>query len=157
MSRMSRNKGKRGEREAAAELNRIFGLEARRSQQYCGEAGDADLMGIEGIQVEVTRVERFHLHPALEQADNDRKAGEIPLVLTRQNGKGWVACCYLNDLPKIMDQLGEAEYAARLANARQLVKDEGYSIPGDESEVLAADCPPLDLDPKSPSQSQPDK
>lgn len=97
------------------------------------------------------------MHPALEQADNDRKAGEIPLVLTRQNGKGWVACCYLNDLPKIMDQLGEAEYAARLANARQLVKDEGYSIPGDESEVLAADCPPLDLDPKSPSQSQPDK
>ena len=107
MSRMSRNKGKRGEREAAAELNRIFGLEARRSQQYCGEAGDADLMGIEGIHVEVKRVERFHMHPALEQADNDRKAGEIPLVLTRQNGKGWVACCYLNDLPKIMDQLGK--------------------------------------------------
>ena len=133
--RAARNKGKRGEREAAAELNRIFGLEARRSQQYCGEAGDADLMGIEGIHVEVKRVERFHMHPALEQADNDRKAGEIPLVLTRQNGKGWVACCYLNDLPEIMGRLG----------------------PGGESGEQAADCPPLDLDPKSPSQSQPDK
>ena len=135
MSRMSRNKGKRGEREAAAELNRIFGLEARRAQQYCGEAGDADLIGIEGIHVEVKRVERFHMHPALEQADSDRKAGETPLVLTRQNGKGWVACCYLNDLPKIM---------VRLA-------------PGGESGEQAADCPPLDLDPKSQSQSQPDK
>ena len=135
MSRMSRNKGKRGEREAAAKLNRIFGLEARRAQQYCGEAGDADLIGIEGIHVEVKRVERFHMHPALEQADSDRKAGETPLVLTRQNGKGWVACCYLNDLPKIM---------VRLA-------------PGGESGEQAADCPPLDLDPKSQSQSQPDK
>jgi len=105
MSRMSRNKGKRGERDAAKELNRLFGLEARRAQQYCGEAGDADLIGIEGIHVEVKRVERFHMHPALEQADSDRKAGETPLVLTRQNGKGWVACCYLNDLPKVMDHL----------------------------------------------------
>ena len=105
MSRMSRNKGKRGERDAAAELNRLFGLEARRAQQYCGEAGDADLIGVEGIHVEVKRVERFHMHPALEQADNDKKPGDVPLVLTRQNLKSWVACCYLNDLPKIMDHL----------------------------------------------------
>ena len=105
MSRMSRNKGKRGELEAAKELNRLFGLEARRAQQYCGEAGDADLIGIEGVHVEVKRVERFCLHPSLEQADSDRKAGETPLVLTRQNGKGWVACCYLNDLPKVIERL----------------------------------------------------
>ena len=105
MSRMSRNKGKRGEREAAKELNRLFGLEARRAQQYCGDAGDADLIGIEGIHVEVKRVDRFHIHPALEQADSDRKAGETPLVLTRQNGKSWVACCYLEDLPKIIERL----------------------------------------------------
>ena len=105
MGRMSRSKGKRGERQAAKELNRLFGLEARRAQQYCGEAGDADLIGIEGIHVEVKRVERFHMHPALEQADSDRKAGETPLVLTRQNGKSWVACCYLEDLPKIIERL----------------------------------------------------
>ena len=105
MGRMSRSNGQRGEREAAKELNTLFGLEARRSQQYCGDAGDADLIGIEGIHVEVKRVERFHMHPALEQADSDRKAGETPLVLTRQNGKSWVACCYLEDLPKIIERL----------------------------------------------------
>jgi len=105
MGRMSRNKGKRGEREAAKELNRLFGLEARRAQQYCGEAGDADLIGIEGIHVEVKRTERFHMRAALDQADGDRKAGETPLVLTRQNGKSWVACCYLEDLPKIIERL----------------------------------------------------
>jgi len=105
VSRMSRNKGKRGEREAAKELNRLFGLEARRAQQYCGEAGDADLLGVDGIHVEVKRVERFHMHAALEQADNDRKAGEAPVVLTRQNLKEWVFCCYLDDLPKVMEKL----------------------------------------------------
>ena len=105
MSRRSRNKGKRGEREAAKELNRLFGLEARRAQQYCGEAGDADLIGIEGIHVEVKRVERFCLHPSHDQADSARKAGETPLVLTRQNGKSWVACCYLEDLPKLIERL----------------------------------------------------
>lgn len=105
MSRMSRNKGKRGEREAAKELNRLFGLEARRAQQYCGEAGDADLLGVEGIHVEVKRVERFCLHPSLEQADSDRKSGETPIVLTRQNLKQWVFCCYLDDLPKVMERL----------------------------------------------------
>ncbi len=124
MSRMSRNKGKRGEREAAKELNRLFGLEARRAQQYCGEAGDADLIGVEGIHVEVKRVERFHMHPALEQADSDRKAGETPMVLTKQNNKPWIVCCYLNDLPKVMYQLIDAQYTARLAKARQQIEEE---------------------------------
>jgi Holliday junction resolvase len=127
MSRMSRNKGKRGERDAAKELNRLFGLKTRRAQQYCGEAGDADLLGVDGLHVEVKRTERFHMHPALEQADSDRKAGETPLVLTRQNLKSWVFCCYLEDLPKVMERLA----------------------PSGESEEPASDSLPLDLDPKS--------
>ena len=128
--RMAREKGKRGEREAAKELNRLFGLEARRAQQYCGEAGDADLLGVEGLHVEVKRVERFHMHPALEQADSDRKAGEAPLILTKQNLKSWVVCCYLDDLPKVMACLD----------------------PADESGGPASDSPPLDPDPKSELQ-----
>ena len=109
MSRMSRNKGKRGERAAAKELNRLFGLEARRSQQYCGEAGDADLIGVEGIHVEVKRVERFHMRAALDQADSDRKAGETPMVLTKQNNRPWIVCCYLDDLPEITARLGSKD------------------------------------------------
>ena len=129
--RMGREKGKRGEREAAKALNTVFPhLQTRRAQQYCGAAGDADIIGTEGIHVEVKRVERFHMHPALEQADNDRGPGEVPLVLTRQNGKSWIALCYLKDLPAVM----------------------GHLAHDDESSELAADSQPLDLDPKSPSQ-----
>lgn len=36
MGRMSRQKGKRGEREAAAAWNELFGTSVRRSQQFCG-------------------------------------------------------------------------------------------------------------------------
>ena len=106
--RASREKGKRGEREGAAVLNQTFPhLSTRRAQQYCGVAGDADIIGIDGIHLEVKRVERFHMHQALEQADNDRKPGDIPLVLTRQNLKGWVVVCYLKDLPPIMERLND--------------------------------------------------
>ena len=45
------------------------------------------------------------MHAALEQADNDHKQGEVPMVLTKQNLKSWVFCCYLDDLPKIMERL----------------------------------------------------
>ena len=67
----SRQKGKRGELMAAKELERLFGCEARRSQQYCGEAGDADIItSIDGIHFEVKNVQRLNLHAALEQADS---------------------------------------------------------------------------------------
>ena len=43
MSKFSRDKGKRGEREVALIL-REHGFEARRGQQYCGANGDADVV-----------------------------------------------------------------------------------------------------------------
>ena len=44
MGKPSRDKGKRGEREAAAELNRLFpDCNAYRSQQFSGANHDADI------------------------------------------------------------------------------------------------------------------
>jgi len=110
MSRMSRNKGKRGELEAAKEIARLFDLPfgadgMHRGQQFCGLDGSADIVGFPGIHFEIKRVERFCLHPSLEQSDSDKKCGDIPVVLTRQNGKGWVFACYLDDLPKAIERL----------------------------------------------------
>ncbi len=46
MGSHSRTKGKVGERECAAELAKHWNCtEARRSVQFCGDAGDADLKG----------------------------------------------------------------------------------------------------------------
>jgi len=92
----SRNKGKSGERELAAKL-REHGFEARRGQQYCGANGDADVIGLDGIHIEVKRTERLHMYDALAQSRHDAKEGEIPIVATRKNNCDWVVCLGLDD------------------------------------------------------------
>ncbi|MAK31987.1 hypothetical protein [Acinetobacter sp.] len=102
----SRQKGKRGELMAAKELERLFGCEARRSQQYCGEAGDADIItSIDGIHFEVKNVQRLNLHAALEQADSDKKYHDLPVLLYKKNRKKWVLACYLDDAGEICERI----------------------------------------------------
>ena len=50
----SRNKGAAGEREVAGILRGYGYKKARRGQQYCGSNGDADVVGLPGIHIEVT-------------------------------------------------------------------------------------------------------
>lgn len=84
----SREKGKAGEREFAA-LCRKHGFEdARRGQQFSGIEGK-DVVGLEGIHIEVKRVERLNLSKAMKQAIEDSKEGEIPIVAHRKNREEW--------------------------------------------------------------------
>lgn len=96
----SRNKGKSGERELAAKL-REYGFEARRGQQYCGANGDADVIGLEGIHIEVKRTERPRLYDAIAQSRHDAKEGEVPIVVTRRNNCNWIVCMELEDFLKL--------------------------------------------------------
>jgi hypothetical protein len=105
MGAKSRRKGCRGELEAAAELGRLFNVEAHRGRQYhgCQDAPDVRA-AIPGVHFEVKRVEALRLYPALDQAVAD--AGDsVPIVLHRANGKPWVAIVRLDDLPKLTVQL----------------------------------------------------
>ena len=88
MGRMSRQKGKRGEREAAAELGEILGCVARRGVQYQGgpDSPDVVLDGV-NIHVEAKRVEALNLYAAVEQAKADAPSGAVPIVWHRKNGK----------------------------------------------------------------------
>ena len=63
----SRNKGKAGEREAAAELGSLLGVAARRGVQYQGgpDSPDVVLDGV-AIHVEAKRTERLLLWAAIE-------------------------------------------------------------------------------------------
>ena len=101
----SRRKGKQGELEAAAELRRIFGIEARRGQQYCGGPESPDLVtSLADVHFEVKRTETFRPYEALGQAVRD--AGEkIPVVLHRQNKRDWIAVVLLEDLPSLVAHL----------------------------------------------------
>jgi Holliday junction resolvase len=105
MGAMSRRKGAAAEREVA-ELLRSHGFQARRGQQFSGSPDSPDVVhDIEGIHIEVKRTESFRLYPALEQARQDRRAGDIPVVLHRQNGREWVAVLPAEDLLAILRAL----------------------------------------------------
>ena len=96
MGRMSREKGKRGERELANTLKE-HGFDARRGQQFCGASGDADVIGLPGIHIEVKRTESLSLYSALEQAEADAREDEIPVVFHRRNHKKWVVIMELEN------------------------------------------------------------
>jgi len=101
MGKTSKEKGKRGERELAAELQKLFGITARRGVQYHGGADSPDVISdFSEIHFEVKRTERLSLYPAVEQAVND--AGEkIPVVCHKQNRREWLVIVRLEDLPKL--------------------------------------------------------
>lgn len=92
----SKRKGKVAEIEISHILQE-HGYDARRSQQFCGANGDADVVGLPGIHIEVKRTESLSLYPALEQAGSDAREGEIPVVFHRRNHKRWVAIMELEN------------------------------------------------------------
>ena len=92
----SRNKGKRGELEAAHLLKK-YGYDARRSQQYAGINNDADVVGLPGIHIEVKRVEKLNIDEALEQSIRDAKDEEIPVVMHRKNRTEWKVTMLFDD------------------------------------------------------------
>jgi len=105
MGKPSRDKGKRGEREAAGILSELFGVPVRRAQQYAGNAGTADLVGLPGVHVEVKRRERGNVAGWMDQAVGDAADETTPLVVHRASGKPWLATCRLDDLPDLVAKL----------------------------------------------------
>jgi hypothetical protein len=105
MGAKSRRKGQVGERDAAAELRRLFRVEARRGRQFQGTDESPDLLvDIPKVHFEVKRTEALRLYDALGQATDD--AGEnVPVVLYRANRKPWVTITLLDDLPRLAVQL----------------------------------------------------
>lgn len=96
----SKVKGKRGEIEFS-NLCKKYGFNTRRSQQFAGINGDADVVGIEGIHIEVKRVERLNIDEAMEQSIRDSKEGEIPIVAHRKNHKPWLITMTFEDWTEI--------------------------------------------------------
>lgn len=92
----SRDKGKRGELEVAHLLQQ-HGFDARRGQQFSGANGDADVVGLPGIHIEVKRVEKLNIDEAMEQSIRDSRHGEIPVVIHRKNGKPWKVTMLFDD------------------------------------------------------------
>jgi Holliday junction resolvase len=93
----SKDKGRRGEAELARLLRAEGFQDARRSQQYCGANGDADVVGLPGVHLEVKRTEALRLWDALAQAKHDARPGELPVVVHRKSRCEWVVIQPLKD------------------------------------------------------------
>ena len=94
--RSSRNKGANGERELANLLKDFYGFDVRRGQVFNGEP---DLVGLDGIHVEVKRVERLNINDAMEQAREaaKKKQDGVPVVFHRRNRTRWMVTMDLQD------------------------------------------------------------
>lgn len=90
MGRMSREKGKRGER-YVADFFKDHGYDAHRSAQFNGKTGQAaDVIGIDGVHIEVKFQERMTLYDWMSQAIRDSEAegkGNLPIVIHKQSRK----------------------------------------------------------------------
>ncbi len=94
----SRNKGKRGELEAVHALRAALpGCRVIRGQQRSGTEC-ADVIGIDGLHIEVKRRRRIAALGFLEQARRDAQAGEVPVVLMRQDRGRWAVMLDIEDL-----------------------------------------------------------
>lgn len=96
----SKQKGKRGELEAA-HLFQEYGYEARRSQQFAGIYGDADVIGVPLLHLEIKRTEKLNLDKAMEQSIRDAKDGEIPIVMHRKDRQSWRVTLGFEDFMKM--------------------------------------------------------
>lgn len=121
IGRSSKNKGAAGERELAKVLNELLGLDSIRGRQFCGAAGNPDVLlqkqsgderiDVPGLHIECKRVERLNLYDALKQSESDAREGEIPVVCHRRNRDSWIISFRLdklNDMGKWLKAL-EAE------------------------------------------------
>ena len=95
-----KQKGKRGELELVKKLKE-YGYDCKRSVQYCGTNGDADVIGLPGIHIECKRVERLNIDDAMLQAIRDRREGEYPTVFHRKNNGKWMVTMLLDDWKEI--------------------------------------------------------
>ena len=103
----SRNKGKRGELEAADEWNRLVPkAHARRSQQHSGTESASDLIspGTPHLWLEVKRVQALNLTAVMEKSRE--QCGELcPVVLHRKNDAEWLVTFPLEDIKRFIQQV----------------------------------------------------
>lgn len=96
-------KGKVAERAAAHYLSELFGVKCRRGQQFAGSPESPDVVGIEGLHIEVKNCQQLNIDKALEQSVNDSASHEVPIVFHRKNRKRWKITFYADDLLQFLD------------------------------------------------------
>lgn len=104
-AKASRNKGKVGEREVVNTARSVGFTDAHRTQQFCGNSGDAaDVEIIPGFHFEVKRCENIRLPEWKTQAEHDC-GDKIPVVCFRRSNEPWRAVMPMIDFFQLVAEL----------------------------------------------------
>lgn len=98
----SQRKGAHAERELAEQISELLGVTARKgSSPYLPGLIAPDVLGIDGLHIEVKRRESFSIPAALKQSRNDCQRGDVAAVCHRPNKCPWMITVQLEDLPRL--------------------------------------------------------
>lgn len=130
MGKMSRDKGKRFERQLS-KIFRDYGYkDSRRTAQYCGNTGDAsDVVGLPGIHVEAKHQEKMRLYEWMEQAKRDAAGtGNLPAVFHKKNNHEILVTLQLDTFMELYREWESGQYLEGLKNGQS----EEHKEPGEE-------------------------
>lgn len=120
MSINSKKKGAQGERELAKILSE-YGYECRRTQQFCGNTGQADdVVGLDYIHIECKRVEKLNIYEAMKQANEDTKDNNFPTVFHRKNNKKWLVTMELDTWIKLYNEYYSSMKLDERSNSKEI-------------------------------------
>ena len=102
MSINSKRKGARVELILAHKLEE-YGYKTKRSVQYNGKDGQADVIGLPHIHIECKRVEKLNIYDAIAQAKRDAKNDDKPAVFHRKNRCNWLVTMELDKFMEIIE------------------------------------------------------
>lgn len=123
----SRQKGKRVERLWRDQLREAGFLKAFRGQQYCGAAGNADVVCPElpSMHFEVKGVQNLNVLNAMKQAIND--CGEkTPVVAHKKNGEPWLITMLAADW---LELVKESDRVVSPDQSSEVAQSEPESLP----------------------------
>ena len=105
----SRQKGKRGELDAADALRRLFSWTARRTQQFKGTSDSSDVEVAETPDAfwEVKREERLNVFKAMDTAVAEA-GSKLPVLMHRRNRTDWLVTVRLADLVRLAEVVTRA-------------------------------------------------
>jgi hypothetical protein len=139
---MSRQKGKRGEREIAALLRPIYGDGVKRTLLAQARDGE-ESHDLDGVPwgVEVKYHQRVNIQRAFAQCERAcARSGKPPLVISKDNHRPILATMLLDDFLAILRQAGPRFVARSDPSPRQLDEEigEGLAKIGPEMTLPAA-------------------
>jgi hypothetical protein len=146
----ARSRGNGGERELVLFI-KSFGFNAERSQQFCGNSGDADIRtNIPNIYVECKRRKEFvgeaEIVKWLDKADDEKSINDLSVVFYREDYKPWY-CYFRLDLPigdtllhKPVVRVLASEFMGRLVAAYSCIKCGMLRLPVTKNSLLCELC-----------------